>query len=121
MKKKLIIPLLTLAIILCTSLAVYAVTMSGSSQVITGYVVMTGKSTTSTSESWAQTVQNYFYQDGVYVDSSQNYVLEGYSVSCSSYGVNQPGTQFWESFGHHVIADEHGQEIQKNSYASKYW
>lgn len=42
--------------------------------------------------------------------------LEGTSVSCTSYGVNSPGSQFWEGVGIHVAG-----ELEGESYASRYW
>lgn len=91
--------------------------MTGYTSIITGTIVMKSKSTTTTtSESYAQTVQNSFYANGEFVDSSQNYILEGTSVSCTSYGVNSPGSQFWEGVGIHVAG-----ELEGESYASRYW
>ncbi|AHF11316.1 MULTISPECIES: hypothetical protein [Dehalobacter] len=120
MKKKLI-PLLTLTIILCSSVAAYAVTMSGSSSIQTGYINMTCTSTTTTSESWAKWVLNDFYQDGILRNNSENSNLTGTSVSTSCNALNIPGTQVWECYGEHGIGLDDGTELIKYSYATKNW
>ena len=120
MKKKIAIPLLTLTFILCISLAAYAVTWTGTSSIQTTNLLVTGSSTTTTSETWSIVVANSLYQDGQFRDSSLN---SGYgtSLTTSSSSLNLPGSQFWECFGEHPLQPDPGTEIVKYSYASRYW
>jgi hypothetical protein len=120
MKKKLGIPLLTVTFILCISLAAYAVTWTGTSSIQTSTLLVTGSSTTNTSETWSIVVANSLYQDGQFRNSSQN-TGYGTSVTTSCSSLNLPGSQFWECYGEHPLMPDGGIEIVKTSYASKYW
>lgn len=121
-RKKLLILLITIALLSITTAVAYAWYVGGSSSITTGYITMTGKSTTSSDVACSYMfVDNTLYRDDQVAGGSTNEAtgaLRSLSTTCT--GANTLGNQYWDLFGYHK-ATYGGVTKTTTSYAEVIW
>jgi len=110
-----------LAIFLGVTSVSYALTVGGHSQINTGIITVTGKSTT-TCDIYADflEVETALYRNEYNVNVARREGSSLRTITTSCGGSNLPGEQLWEVYGLHIA--EHGNEQKiDTSYAVKYY
>ncbi|GAB4272704.1 hypothetical protein [Thermincola ferriacetica] len=115
-RKKSVILVTTLAILLGVTTVAYALVVGGNSSISTGYITVSGTSTTTADQTydWIY-VYNELYRDGTLVNSSTANGNNLKSIKTTSSASNRPGEQTWQIFGDHA-----GKIGTTYKYASSY-
>jgi len=120
-EKKSIILATTLVMLLCIVTAVYAWTLSGTSNITPGWITMTGTSTSTADVTCPYIyVDNTLYKDDHVAGGSTKEASNVKSVTTTCTGANTLGNQYWQLYGIHK-ATYNGTTKTSNSFHEVIW
>ncbi|MHB9094623.1 MAG: hypothetical protein ACYC21_08105 [Eubacteriales bacterium] len=121
-RKKLMILITSLALLLGITTAAYAWYVGGTSSIATGYITMTGTSTTNSDVGCSYMfVDNTLYKDDAVAGGSTKEATGVlYSLPTTCTGANTLGNQYWKLYGIHK-ATYSGTTKSTTSYTEVIW